>query len=347
MDLITLAIVVVKIIVVFIAMLLTVAYLTWVERKVLGHMQLRYGPMRTGFHGLMQPIADGIKLFFKEDIVVDKANKIIYRLSPFIVTVCAFASFAVVPFGNELTLFGKTIPLRIADVNIGILYIFALSSLSVYGLTLAGWSSNNKYSLMGGLRASAQMISYELAAGLSIIGVVMLTSSLSMVEIVNGQGSWWFIFKQPVAFIVFLICAIAECNRTPFDLPEAESELVAGFHVEYSSMKFALFFMAEYAHMVVMSALITTLFLGGWQLPFVDISSFQPTGLIGQLVVSLLPVAIFCTKVFLILFFIIWLRATYPRLRYDQLMQFGWKVLFPLALFNVFLTAILQIANII
>ena len=347
MDLITLAIVVVKIIVVFIAMLLTVAYLTWVERKVLGHMQLRYGPMRTGWHGLLQPIADGIKLFFKEDIVVDKANKIIYRLSPFIITVCAFASFAVVPFGNELTLFGKTIPLRIADVNIGILYIFALSSLSVYGLTLAGWSSNNKYSLMGGLRASAQMISYELAAGLSIIGVLMLTSSLSMVEIVNGQDSWWFIFKQPVAFIVFLICAIAECNRTPFDLPEAESELVAGFHVEYSSMKFALFFMAEYAHMVVMSALITTLFLGGWQLPFVDISSFQPTGLIGQLVVSLLPVAIFCTKVFLILFFIIWLRATYPRLRYDQLMKFGWKVLFPLALFNVFLTAILQIANII
>jgi len=347
MDLITLAIVVVKIIVVFIAMLLTVAYLTWVERKVLGHMQLRYGPMRTGWHGLMQPIADGIKLFFKEDIVVDKANKIIYRLSPFVVTVCAFASFAVVPFGNELTLFGKTISLRIADVNIGILYIFALSSLSVYGLTLAGWSSNNKYSLMGGLRASAQMISYELAAGLSIIGVLMLTSSLSMVEIVNGQSGCWFIFKQPVAFIVFLICAIAECNRTPFDLPEAESELVAGFHVEYSSMKFALFFMAEYAHMVVMSALITTLFLGGWQLPFVDISSFQPTGLIGQLVVSLLPVAIFCTKVFLILFFIIWLRATYPRLRYDQLMKFGWKVLFPLALFNVFLTAILQIANII
>ena len=347
MDLITLSIMLAKIVVVFVAMLLTVAYLTWVERKVLGHMQLRYGPMRTGFHGLMQPIADGIKLFFKEDIVVDSANKIIYRISPFIVTVCAFASFAVVPFGRELTLFGKTIPLRIADVNIGILYIFALSSLSVYGTTLAGWSSNNKYSLMGGLRASAQMISYELAAGLSIIGVLMLTSSLSMVDIVNAQGGCWFIFKQPIAFIVFLICGIAECNRTPFDLPEAESELVAGFHVEYSSMKFALFFMAEYAHMVVMSALITTLFLGGWNLPFIDISSFQPAGLIGQLVVSLLPVGIFCTKVFLILFFIIWLRATYPRLRYDQLMKFGWKVLFPLALFNVFLTAVLQIANIL
>jgi NADH-quinone oxidoreductase subunit H len=303
--------------------------------------------MRTGFHGLMQPIADGIKLFFKEDIMVDKANKVIYVLSPFIIAVCAFASFAVVPFGNELNIFGQTIPLRIADVNIGILYIFALSSLSVYGVTLAGWSSNNKYSLMGGIRSSAQMISYELAVGLSIIGVLMLTGSLSMVEIVNAQSDMWFIIKQPLGFIIFLICGIAECNRTPFDLPEAESELVAGFHVEYSSMKFALFFMAEYAHMIVMGALVTTLFLGGWQLPFVDISSFQPATLFGQLVISLLPVGIFCAKVFLIMFFFIWLRATYPRFRYDQLMKFGWKVLFPLALFNIVLTAIMQIVNLI
>jgi NADH-quinone oxidoreductase subunit H len=261
--------------------------------------------------------------------------------------VCAFASFAVIPFGDELTLFGKTIPLRVADVNIGILYIFALSSLSVYGVTLAGWASNNKYSLMGGIRSTAQMISYELAAGLSIIGVLMLSSSLSMVEIVKAQSDVWFIIKQPLGFIIFLICGIAECNRTPFDLPEAESELVAGFHVEYSSMKFALFFMAEYAHMIVMGAIVTTLFLGGWQLPLVDISSFQPASLLGQLVVSLLPIGIFCGKVFLFLFFVIWLRATYPRLRYDQLMTFGWKVLFPLALINVFLTAVLQIANII
>lgn len=347
MNLIALAIMVVKIIVVFVAMLLGVAYLTWLERKVLGHMQLRYGPMRVGWHGLLQPIADGIKLFFKEDIVVDKANKVIYLLAPFIVTVCAFASFAVVPFGSELTLFGQTIPLRIADVNIGILYIFALSSLSVYGLTLAGWSSNNKYSLMGGLRSSAQMISYELPIGLSIIGVLMLTSSLSMVEIVRAQSDVWFIVKQPLGFIVFLICGVAECNRTPFDLPEAESELVAGFHVEYSSMKFALFFLAEYAHMIVMGSLITTLFLGGWHLPFVDIGSFHPTTLLGQLVVSFLPIGIFVAKVFLFLFFLIWLRATYPRLRYDQLMKFGWKVLFPLAIFNIVLTAILQIANII
>jgi NADH-quinone oxidoreductase subunit H len=347
MDLITFAIIVVKIIVVFVVMLLSVAYLTWLERKVLAHMQVRYGPMRTGFHGLMQPIADGIKLFFKEDIIVDKANKVIYVLSPFIIAVCAFASFAVVPFGNELNIFGQTIPLRIADVNIGILYIFALSSLSVYGVTLAGWSSNNKYSLMGGIRSSAQMISYELAVGLSIIGVLMLTGSLSMVAIVEAQSGLWFIIKQPLGFIIFLICGIAECNRTPFDLPEAESELVAGFHVEYSSMKFALFFMAEYAHMIVMGALVTTLFLGGWHLPFVDISSFQPATLFGQLVVSLLPIGVFCAKVFLIMFFIIWLRATYPRLRYDQLMKFGWKVLFPLALFNIVLTAILQIVNLI
>ena len=347
MDLITLSIMFLKIIVVFIAMLLGVAYLTWLERKVLGHMQIRYGPMRVGWHGLLQPIADGIKLFFKEDIVVDKANKVIYLLAPFIVAVCAFASFAVIPFGHELTLFGKTIPLRIADVNIGILYIFALSSLSVYGLTLAGWSSNNKYALMGGLRSSAQMISYELPAGLSIIGVLLLTGSLSMVDIVNAQKDLWFIIKQPLGFILFLICGVAECNRTPFDLPEAESELVAGFHVEYSSMKFALFFLAEYAHMIVMASLLTTLFWGGWHLPFFDISTLQPTSVMGQLVVSFLPIGVFVAKVFVCLFFFICLRATYPRLRYDQLMKFGWKVLFPLALLNIALTAVLQILNLL
>jgi len=347
MDITTLIIMLVKIIVIFIAMLLGVAYTTWLERKVLGHMQIRYGPMRTGWHGLLQPIADGIKLVFKEDIVVDNANKLLYIISPFIVAVCAFASFAVVPFGYEIVLFGQTVPLRIADVNIGILYIFALSSLSVYGVTLAGWSSNNKYALMGGLRGSAQMVSYELSAGLSIIGVLMITGSLSMVEIVKAQSDCWFIIKQPIGFILFLICGIAECNRTPFDLPEAESELVAGFHVEYSSMKFALFFLAEYAHMIVMGGLITTLFLGGWQIPFVDLSSFHPTGLMGQLVLALLPIAVFGFKVFCCLFFFVWLRATYPRLRYDQLMTFGWKVLFPLALFNILLTAVLIIFNVV
>ena len=344
---ISVIIMLVKVIVVFVVLLLCVAYLTWLERKVLGHMQVRYGPMRTGWHGLLQPIADGIKLFFKEDIVVEKANKVIYVLAPFIVAVCAFASFAVVPFGNVITLFGHTIDLRVADVDIGILYIFALGSMNVYGVTLAGWASNNKYALMGGIRSSAQMISYEIAMGLSVIGVLMLTGSLSLVEVVKAQSDIWYVVQQPIGFIIFLICGIAECNRSPFDLPEAENELVAGFHVEYSSMKFALFFMAEYAHMIVMGSLITTLFLGGWHLPFVDISSFQPSNPAGQLVVALIPMGVFGTKVFLCLFFFIWLRATYPRLRYDQLMEFGWKVLFPLALFNIIVTALLQMVNLL
>jgi NADH-quinone oxidoreductase subunit H len=232
-------------------------------------------------------------------------------------------------------------------VDIGILYIFALGSMNVYGVTLAGWASNNKYALMGGIRSSAQMISYEIAMGLSVIGVLMLTGSLSLVEVVKAQADVWFVVQQPIGFIIFLICGIAECNRSPFDLPEAENELVAGFHVEYSSMKFALFFMAEYAHMIVMGSLITTLFLGGWHLPFVDISSFQPASLAGQLAVALIPMGVFGTKVFLCLFFFIWLRATYPRLRYDQLMQFGWKVLFPLALLNIVCTAVLQMVNLL
>jgi NADH-quinone oxidoreductase subunit H len=284
-------------------------------------MQIRYGPLYVGWHGLLQPIADGIKLFFKEDLVVASAHKFLYILAPFIVTVCAFVSFAVVPFGDSIQILGRKVDLVIADVNIGILYIFAISSLSVFGIVLAGWSSNNKYSLLGGLRSSGQMISYELPIGLSIIGVLMLSGTLSMVGIVRAQAGMWNIILQPLGFIIFLICGIAECNRTPFDLPEAESELVAGFHVEYSSMKFALFFIAEYAHMLVMSGMAVTLFLGGWQGP-------------------ILPGPIwFMAKVFCFLFFFIWLRATFPRFRYDQLMKFGWKVLFPLSLFNILLTA--------
>ena len=317
-----LIIVLAKILVVFVLMLVTVAYLTWIERKLLAHMQVRCGPLRVGWHGLLQPIADGIKLFFKEDIVVEQADKFIYIICPLIVTVCAFASFAVIPFGGEIQLFGRKIGLHIANIDIGVLYIFALSSLSIYGITLAGWSSNNKYSLLGGLRSAAQMISYEVAAGLAIIGVLMITGSLSLVKIVEAQSTW-NILRQPLGFLVFLICGIAECNRSPFDLPEAESELVAGFHVEYSSMKFALFFLAEYAHMIVMSGLITTMFLGGWRGP-------------------VLPgVVWFIIKTFIFLFLFIWLRATYPRFRYDQLMKFGWKVLVPLALVNIVLTGIL------
>ena len=324
MDIIEIGIAVVKVVVVFVCVLLCVAYTTWLERKVLGHMQVRCGPLRVGWHGLLQPIADGLKLFFKEDIVVSSANKFLYILSPMIITIAAYASFAVVPFGNQIELFGRTIDLHIADVDIGVLYIFALSSLSVYGVTLAGWSSNSKYALLGGLRASAQMISYELSVGLSIIGVLMLAGSLSLVDIVARQDVWYIVY-QPLGFFIFLICGFAECNRSPFDLPEAENELVAGFHVEYSSMKFALFFMAEYAHMIVVSALVATLFLGGWRGP-------------------VLPGVIwFLLKVFAMLFLFIWIRATYPRFRYDQLMKFGWKVLFPLALANILVTGVCMV----
>jgi NADH-quinone oxidoreductase subunit H len=241
-----------------------------------------------------------------------------------IVTIAAYASFAVVPFGDQIALFGRNIDLHIADVDIGVLYIFALSSLSVYGITLAGWSSNSKYALLGGLRASAQMISYELSVGLSIIGVLMLAGCLSLVDIVARQDVWYIVY-QPLGFFIFLICGFAECNRSPFDLPEAENELVAGFHVEYSSMKFALFFMAEYAHMIVVSALVATLFLGGWRGP-------------------VLPGVIwFLLKVFAMLFLFIWVRATFPRFRYDQLMKFGWKVLFPLALANILVTGVCMV----
>ena len=321
MGAVELGIVAAKIVIVFVCLLLSVAYLTWLERKVLGHMQLRCGPLRTGWHGLMQPIADGIKLFFKEDIIVSSADKVLYVLAPFILTVPVFASFAVIPFGGEVEMFGRVVPLHIADLDIGVLYIFALNSLSVYGITLAGWASNSKYALLGGIRATAQMISYELPLGLSIIGVLMLTGSLSLVSIVEAQDVW-NIVKQPLGFLIFMICGLAECNRSPFDLPEAESELVAGFHVEYSSMKFALFFLAEYAHMIVLSGLVTTLFLGGWHGP-------------------VLPgVLWFMLKVFMILFFFIWLRATYPRFRYDQLMRFGWKVLLPVSLLNIVVTGL-------
>jgi NADH-quinone oxidoreductase subunit H len=324
MDLIQIAIAVVKILVVFVCVLLCVAYTTWLERKVLGHMQVRCGPLRVGWHGLLQPIADGLKLFFKEDIVVNSASKFLYILAPVIATVAAYASFAVVPFGNKIEVLGRSIDLHIADVDMGVLYIFALSSLSVYGVTLAGWASNSKYALLGGLRASAQMISYELSVGLSIIGVLMLAGSLSLVDIVAGQDVWYICY-QPLGFLIFVICGFAECNRSPFDLPEAENELVAGFHVEYSSMKFALFFMAEYAHMIVVSALVATLFLGGWRGP-------------------VLPGAVWLLlKVFAMLFLFIWVRATYPRFRYDQLMKFGWKVLFPLALANILITGVCMV----
>ncbi len=320
----------VKILAVFVVVILIVAYATWVERKVIGHMQTRLGPMQTGWHGLLQPIADGLKLFFKEDIIPTEATKVPFVLAPMMILVPAFITIAVVPFGPDVTLFGYTIPLQISDLNVGILYILAMAGLGVYGIVLAGWSSNNKYSLLGGIRSSAQMVSYELAAGLSIIAIFMLSQTLSLRGIVEAQTGPhplfsflpnWYILSQPLAFGLFVIGSLAEINRTPFDLPEAETELVSGFCTEYSSMKYALFFMAEYANMVVISAIAATLFLGGWAGPF-----FGPINLL--------------IKVFAFMFFFIWIRATWPRVRYDQLMYLGWKVFLPLALANIVVTGI-------
>lgn len=305
-------------------LLLIIAYLIWVERKVMAHMQLRLGPMRVGWHGLLQPIADGLKLIFKEDIIPSQASKVVFVLAPVIATVPALMSIAVVPFGDTISIMGLSIDMVITDVNIGILYILAVTSVGVYGIMLGGWSSNNKYSLLGALRSSAQMISYELSLGLSLIGVLMITQSLSLVDVVNSQAKCWFVILQPLAFIIYAISAIAETNRCPFDLPEAETELVAGFHTEYSSMKFALFFMAEYANIITVSAVAVTFFFGGWRGPFLP------------------PVVWFLIKMALCIFFFVWLRSTYPRFRYDQLMKFGWKVLFPAALANILITGLVM-----
>lgn len=320
-----------KVLVAFVFVLLTVAYATYAERKLIGFMQVRIGPNRTGPKGLLQPIADGIKLFFKEEIIPSQASKFAFVLAPLVALVPAFISFAVIPFGDSIKIGEYTIPLQIAafadktgtvfDLNIGVLYILAMASLGVYGIVLAGWSSNSKYSLLGGLRASAQMISYELAAGLTIVCVFMVSESLSLQAIVADQAGLfgWYIFRNPfmfVAGIIFFICSLAEINRTPFDLPEAETELVSGFCTEYSSMKYAMFFMAEYANMVTVCAVTTTLFLGGWHGPLPSVLNF-------------------IAKVYVLMFVCMWIRATYPRYRYDQLMKLGWKCFLPIALFLI------------
>jgi NADH-quinone oxidoreductase subunit H len=314
----------IKIGVVIGVLLLVIAYLIWVERKVMAHMQVRMGPMRVGWHGLLQPIADGLKLITKEDIIPANASKILFIASPAIAMVPALLSIAVIPFGDTISIMGVSIDMVITDVNIGILFILAVSSVGVYGILLGGWSSNNKYSLLGGLRSSAQMISYELSMGLSLIGVIMMTESLSLVDTVNAQAGLWFVVLQPVAFVVYAISAIAETNRCPFDLPEAETELVSGFHTEYSSMKFALFFMAEYANIITVSAVGVTFFFGGWRGPFLP------------------PVVWFLIKMAMCIFFFVWLRSTFPRFRIDQLMQFAWKVLLPVAVVNVLITGVVM-----
>jgi NADH-quinone oxidoreductase subunit H len=332
-------IILIKIVLVFGAIMLTVAYLALAERKVSAFIQHRLGPNRVGPWGLLQPIADGVKFMFKEDIIPGHVDKVLYVLAPATIIVPALMGFAVIPFGDTIHLFGREIRLQIADLNVGVLYILAISSLGVYGIVLGGWASNNKYSLLGGLRSSAQLISYELGLGLSIVGVLMVTGSLRLNEVVEAQTQMidgviprWNVLIQPLGFLIFAVSIFAETNRLPFDLAEAEQELVAGYHAEYSSLKFAMFYMAEYANMITASALITTLFFGGWHLP--GLISPDDT----SLGASLLKVLTFVVKTGIFLFLYIWVRWTIPRFRYDQLMRLGWKVFLPLALLNISLT---------
>ncbi len=303
------------------------AYTTLYERKLAARIQVRIGPNRVGPMGLLQPLADGVKLIFKEELIPAKAYKAVFILAPIITVLPALIIMAVVPWGSSIELFGRTISLGIADPNVAVLYILAVASISVYGIVLAGWSSNNKYSMMGGLRSTAQMVSYELALGLAFVGPIMLAGSMSLGEIVDAQRGVWYVVYQPLGALTFYIAALAEVNRAPFDMPEAEQELTAGYHTEYSGMKFALFFMGEYIKMIAVSAIFASLFLGGYRGPFVDqFPLLGPVYLLAKIVASL--------------GLMIWIRATMPRLRYDRLMSFGWKVLLPLALVNIFATAI-------
>ncbi len=326
---------IVKIVAVMGILLGVVAYVVLLERRVAAAIQNRIGPNRVGWNGLLQPLADVVKLVMKEDIVPRNAHRFLHDLAPIISISIAMTTFAVIPFGDTITLFDRTIKLQIADINIGVLYILAMTSLGVYGVTLSGWSSNSKYSLLGGLRSSAQMLSYEISMGLAVIGVIMIAGSLRLDRIVEMQSGWmWNIVLQPIGFITFTVAAFAETNRHPFDLPEAEPELVGGYHTEYSGLKFGLFFLAEYSNMVVASALITTLFLGGWQIPYA-----AEMGLSGNLL-SILQVAAFCAKVLLLVLFFIIIRWTIPRFRYDQLMSLGWKVMLPLAILNILVSGL-------
>ncbi len=333
-----------------------IAYLTLLERKLIAHMQVRLGPMRVGWHGLLQPIADGLKFILKEDIVPSKADTLIFTLAPIISLIPAFVVFSVVPFGPpgmfqdilrwslsgflDTAIVESVVQSSIAsggfvtDINIALLFVLSVSSVGILGIILGGWASNSKYPLLGALRSSAQMVSYEVALGFSIIGVLLVARSLSLVEIVEKQqqDQYWYVFVQPVAFLLFLICGMAETNRLPFDLPEAETELVGGFHTEYSGFRFSLYFMAEYANMITVAAIAVTLFWGGWLRPFPNIEWLDFLAVIP-------PVVWFLVKVFVVLYIFIWVRGTLPRFRFDQLMRYGWKVFLPVAMGNVLITA--------
>ncbi len=369
----------------------TIAYLVWFERKVIAHMQSRWGPYRVGPHGLLQPLADGLKFLFKEDLIIGTVtSKFVYLLAPFLSVSLALLAIAVIPFGPDVTILGTTVGLNIADIDVGLLFILAVTSLGVYAVSLAGWASNSKYPLLGGLRSAAQMVSYELALSFAVIGVLLLANTLSLQEIIAQQaGHWgsaiprWFVFPQFIAFLIFFLGGLAETNRAPFDLPEAETELVAGFHTEYSSMKFAMFFMGEYAHMITTALVISVLFFGGWLSPFPGapewrwtqyfpplataalallflvnalrlpskfnqaLSFFAGAGLAGVSWILAQPAVLVAvqgpfwliSKAVVFLFIFIWIRATLPRFRYDQLMSFGWKLLVPLAILNIIVTS--------
>ncbi len=338
--LLNIIIIVVKIAVVIAAVLLTVMGLTLAERRVSGFIQDRLGPNRVGPQGVLQPIADSLKFFLKEDLIPSHVERWLYLLAPAFILTPALLTFAVIPFGDNIVthIAGQveTIRFQIANLDVGILYVLAISSLGVYGIVVGGWASNNKYSLMGGLRSSSQMLSYEIPMGLAVISLIMMTGSLRLQDVVYDQYALWNIFRQPLAFIIFLVASFAETNRLPFDLPEAEQELVGGYHTEYSSMKFASFMMAEYTNMITSSALIVTLFLGGWHVPFGILEALN-LPVVWEQIIQILA---FALKTGLMLFIYLWVRWTLPRFRYDQLMSLGWKALLPLGLLNILLTAI-------
>ncbi len=334
----------VLIIVVVMASLVIAMYATYGERKVAALLQDRRGPNRAGPFGILQPLADGLKLFFKEEIIPNFSSKALFVLGPGLAMLTAIMASAVIPWGDTVNLFGRTISLQIADVNIGILYVFGVVSMGVYGIMIGSWASNNKFSLLGGLRAASQIISYELAMGITLIALLMVTGTLSLKEMVvqQQQGGWggflsWNILKQPLGFLIFIICAFAECNRTPFDLPEAENELIGGYHTEYSSMKLGFYLFSEYINMFVSSVIMSTLFFGGYDLPFFNEAAHADWGNW----IAVIGIATLMAKMVFFLFVFMWVRWTIPRFRYDQLMHLGWRILIPLALFNMLVTGAL------
>ncbi|HEX4887176.1 MAG TPA: NADH-quinone oxidoreductase subunit NuoH [Luteibaculaceae bacterium] len=317
----------------FVVSLGVAAYSTYFERKVAAFMQDRVGPDRAGPFGLLQPLADGAKFFFKEEIIPNASDKFLFILGPSLAMLTSLMTSVVIPWGLPLQLGDRIFDLQVVDINIGVLYVFGVVSLGTYGILIGGWASNNKYSLLGAIRASSQMISYELAMGMSVVAIIMFTGSLSLRDIVDGQTGWhWNILYQPLGFIIFIVCAFAECNRTPFDLPECETELVGGYHTEYSSMKLGLYLFAEYVNMFISSAVISCLYFGGYHLPGLNYAQFDPN------IAAAISVVVMLAKTFFFIFFFMWIRWTIPRFRYDQLMKLGWQILIPLAIFNILAT---------